>query len=47
MNVIIFEPVEPLNEILTPAVVGRARVRVQLPIIAVDESERPPAVERG
>ncbi len=37
-------PVDLLNEILTPAVVGRARVRVQLGLIAVDESEPEPDV---
>lgn len=37
-------PVQLLNEILLPALVGRATVRIQLPIIAVRESEPEPDV---
>jgi Uma2 family endonuclease len=35
-------PVELLTEILVPALLGRARVRIQLPIVAGDESEPEP-----
>ena len=37
-------PVEILTEILVPALAGRARVRVQLPILAADESEPEPDI---
>ncbi len=37
-------PIEILNEILVPPLVGRARVRVQLPLIAPDDSEPEPDV---
>jgi Uma2 family endonuclease len=36
--------VDELNMILTPQLVGRARVRVQLPFIAPDESEPEPDI---
>ena len=35
-------PIEVLTELLVPALVGRARVRVQLPIVAPDDSEPEP-----
>jgi Uma2 family endonuclease len=35
-------PIEILNELLVPALLGRARVRVQLPLIAPDDSEPEP-----
>jgi Uma2 family endonuclease len=35
-------PIELLTELLVPALVGRARVRVQLPLIAPDDSEPEP-----
>jgi len=37
-------PVELLTAILVPALAGRARVRIQLPIVAADESEPEPDV---
>lgn len=37
-------PIELLNEILVPALLGRARVRVQLPLIAPDDSEPEPDI---
>jgi Uma2 family endonuclease len=37
-------PVQILNEILLPALLGRATVRIQLPIIAARESEPEPDV---
>jgi Uma2 family endonuclease len=37
-------PVQLLNEVLVPVLVGRASVRIQLPMIAVDESEPEPDV---
>ena len=37
-------PVDLLNEILTPALVGRARIRIQNPILAANESEPEPDV---
>jgi Uma2 family endonuclease len=37
-------PVQLLNEILLPALLGRATIRIQLPIIAVRESEPEPDV---
>jgi Uma2 family endonuclease len=37
-------PVQLLNEMLLPALLGRAVVRIQLPIIAVRESEPEPDV---
>jgi len=37
-------PVQLLTEILMPALVGRASVRIQLPLIAADESEPEPDV---
>jgi Uma2 family endonuclease len=37
-------PVELLTEILVVALVGRARVRIQLPIVASDESEPEPDI---
>jgi Uma2 family endonuclease len=37
-------PIEMLTELLVPALVGRARVRVQLPLVAADESEPEPDV---
>jgi Uma2 family endonuclease len=37
-------PVQVLTEILVPALVGRATIRIQLPIIAVRESEPEPDV---
>jgi len=37
-------PVEILTEILVPSLIGRARVRIQLPIIAADDSEPEPDV---
>jgi Uma2 family endonuclease len=37
-------PVDLLTEILVPVLVGRARVRIQLPIIATDDSEPEPDV---
>jgi Uma2 family endonuclease len=37
-------PVELLTEILVPALRGRARVRIQLPIVAAGESEPEPDV---
>jgi Uma2 family endonuclease len=37
-------PVQILNEILLPALLGRATIRIQLPIIAVRESEPEPDV---
>ena len=35
-------PIEVLTELLVPALLGRARVRVQLPLIAPDDSEPEP-----
>jgi len=37
-------PIEVLTELLAPALLGRARVRVQLPLIAPDDSEPEPDV---
>lgn len=37
-------PIEVLNELLVPALLGRARVRVQLPLVAPDDSEPEPDV---
>src|SRR5260370_7503869 len=37
-------PVELLTEILVPALAGRARVRVQLPILSADEAEPEPDI---
>ncbi len=37
-------PIDRLNAILTPALVGKARVRIQLPLVAHDESEPEPDV---
>jgi Uma2 family endonuclease len=37
-------PIEILNELLVAALIGRARVRIQLPLIALDESEPEPDV---
>jgi Uma2 family endonuclease len=37
-------PVQTLNEILLPALIGRATIRIQLPIIAARESEPEPDV---
>lgn len=37
-------PIERLNMLLVPALVGRALVRIQLPIVAHDESEPEPDV---
>jgi Uma2 family endonuclease len=36
--------VELLTELLVPALVGRAKVRIQLPLVAVDDSEPQPDV---
>ncbi len=36
------DPIERLNELLLPRLLGRARVRVQMPLIAPDESEPEP-----
>lgn len=35
-------PIEILTELLVPALLGRARVRVQLPLVAPDDSEPEP-----
>lgn len=37
-------PIQSLTQILVPPLVGRAAVRVQLPIVAVDESEPEPDI---
>jgi Uma2 family endonuclease len=37
-------PVELLTELLVPALKGRARVRIQLPFVAADDSEPEPDV---
>src|SRR6266550_155246 len=37
-------PVQLLGQLLIPALLGRATVRIQLPIVAVDESEPEPDV---
>jgi Uma2 family endonuclease len=37
-------PIETLTELLVPALVGRARVRVQLPLIAPDDSVPEPDI---
>jgi Uma2 family endonuclease len=37
-------PIDRLNAILTPALVGKAIVRIQLPLVAHDESEPEPDV---
>lgn len=38
------EVVDRLNELLVPALLGRARVRIQQPLLAADESEPEPDV---
>lgn len=37
-------PIEILNELLVPALLGRARVRIQLPLVAPYESEPEPDI---
>ncbi len=38
------DPIERLNELLVPRLLGRARVRIQMPLIAPDDSEPEPDV---